>query len=142
MTLLQLDGNNRFTLPHRVAKELGVSQLGLDSWSDRHLLLTVPAADGKPILAGTLGELTVGDLLSFFNMFRKTGVLCFNFPGGKKEIFFQLGEIVLLPAPFLKTTLGKFFTAWVMSAVKPLKTPAISPKARLFWESFWWIGGR
>lgn len=107
MTLLQLDGNNRFTLPHRVAKELGVSQLGLDSWSDRHLLLTVPAADGKPILAGTLGELTVGDLLSFFNMFRKTGVLCFNFPGGKKEIFFQLGEIVFATSTFSEDDLGE-----------------------------------
>jgi hypothetical protein len=107
MTLLQLDGNNRFTLPHRVVKELGTSELELDSWSDRHLFLAVPGREEKPILAGFLGEVAVGDLLSFFNMFRKTGVLRFNLPGGKKDIFFQLGEIVLTTSTFLDDDLGE-----------------------------------
>ncbi|NLC71365.1 MAG: DUF4388 domain-containing protein [Desulfuromonadaceae bacterium] len=107
MNLLQLDDNNRFTLPHRIVKELGSAELVLDSWSDRHLFLTVPTREGKPVMAGFLGELAVGDLLSFFNMFRKTGVLRFNLPRGKKEIFFQMGEIVLATSTFPDDDLGE-----------------------------------
>ncbi|MBN1140529.1 MAG: DUF4388 domain-containing protein [Deltaproteobacteria bacterium] len=107
MTLLQMDANNRLTLPHRVVKELGIVELELNSWSDRHLLFTVPVREGKTVLAGFLGEVTVGDLLSFFNMFRKTGVLRFNLTGGKKELFFQLGEIVMATSTFVDDELGE-----------------------------------
>lgn len=107
MTLLQMDANNRLTLPHRVVKELGTSEVELNSWSDRHLLMTVPVREGKTVLAGFLGEVAVGDLLSFFNMFRKTGVLRFNLTGGKKELFYQMGEIVLATSTFPDDELGE-----------------------------------
>jgi len=107
MILLQMDGKNRLLLPHRVVKELEAAELELASWSDRHLFMTVSGGNGKPIMAGFLGDLAVGDLLSFLNMFRKTGVLRFHLPGGKKEIFFQTGEIVLATSTYPEDELGE-----------------------------------
>jgi len=105
--LLRFDSNFRLTFPHRVVKDLEGDSLSLSSYSDRHLFLTVPAKDSEVILAGCLGEMAAGDLLSFFNVFCKTGVLRFSLAGGTKEIFFQQGEIVMAASTFQEDDMGE-----------------------------------
>ncbi len=105
--LLRFDSSFRLTFPHRVAKDLGDNAIALNSYSDRHLLLTVPGRDSELILAGCLGEMTVGDLLSFFNVFCKTGVLRFSLARGTKEVFFQQGEIVMAASTFHEDDMGE-----------------------------------
>ena len=105
--LLRFDSSFRLTFPHRVVKDLEGDSVTLSSHSDRHLFLTVPAKDSEVILAGCLGEMVAGDLLSFFNVFCKTGVLRFSLAGGTKEIFFHQGEIVMAASTFLEDDIGE-----------------------------------
>jgi hypothetical protein len=51
-------------------------------------------------MAGTLGEINVVDLLSFCNMFRKSGLLRFDLAGGDKLLHFRNGEIVYATSSF------------------------------------------
>jgi hypothetical protein len=44
------------------------------------------------MVTGSLGEISVVDLLSFFNMFRKTGVLRFDLFGGRKDLYLARGR--------------------------------------------------
>lgn len=103
MTRLTLDKGS-IALPVGVARELAASELALASWSRRHLL----AGDGDILLAGRLGDIAVADLLSFVNMFRKSGVLHFSLPGGEKELIFVDGEIVHAFSTFPEEDLGEF----------------------------------
>jgi len=86
-----IDSNGRLDLPYYAVKELGGRPLDLASHSPGHLLFTVPESGIS--LAGQLGEIAVVDLLSFVNMFRKTGMLCLDLKVGRKEICFHQGEI-------------------------------------------------
>jgi len=54
-----------------------------------------------------LGELSVPDLLSFLNMFRKSGILHFALTSGSKQIYFQQGEIVFAASTFASDDLGE-----------------------------------
>jgi hypothetical protein len=105
--ILRFDSNFRLTFPHRVVNDLGADSVTLNSYSDRHLFLTVPSKDSEVILAGSLGEMATGDLLSFFNVFCKTGVLRFSIVGGTKEVYFQQGEIVMAESTFPEDEIGE-----------------------------------
>lgn len=100
MAKMIIDSGGRLSLPHTVVKALGQQTLELSSHSEQHLLLTSRREASALGMAGTLGEIWIADLLSFFNMFRKTGVLSFTFAGGSKELFFQKGEIVSATSTF------------------------------------------
>ncbi|BCR04023.1 hypothetical protein DESUT3_10920 [Desulfuromonas versatilis] len=107
MSKLNIDSNGRLPLPHRVARELGKNPLEVKSLSPAHLLLTTEASGEELVLAGSLGGVEVADLLSFFNMFRKTGVLSFAFGGGGKDLYFQNGEIIFAASSFPEEDLGE-----------------------------------
>ena len=98
MKQTSIDSSGRMALPFYAARELGSSSLELASHSAGHLLVIDPESNVQ--LAGRLGDIALVDLMSFFNMFRKTGVLCLELKGGRKEIYFKLGEIVFATSTF------------------------------------------
>lgn len=102
-----IDGDGRITLPPQVARRIGTRKLKPVSFSDRHLLLASEGKGEELILTGLLGDLAVADLLSFLNMFRKTGVLRFDLGEGTKELYFQQGEIVFATSTFPDEDLGE-----------------------------------
>jgi hypothetical protein len=91
---LRIDKGGRLTLPAPGARAIGDRALRLASWSEHHLLLEAAEPPGEVLLAGSLGEICIVDLLSFFNMFRKSGQLLFTLAGGDKTLAFRNGEIV------------------------------------------------
>lgn len=109
MKPLSIDSGQRLQLPAFAAREIGGRALELASYSPRHLLLTTTGADleGAVVLAGCLGEIAIPDLLSFLNMFRKTGILNFQLKGGSKELFFHQGEIFSASSTFPEHNLGE-----------------------------------
>ncbi|MEJ2200224.1 MAG: DUF4388 domain-containing protein [Desulfuromonadaceae bacterium] len=111
MTRLIIDSGGRLSLPQPVVKTVGQKTLELSSYSEQHLLLTNRREASAVTMAGSLGDIAVADLLSFFNMFRKTGVLSFCFAGGKKELFFQRGEIVFATSSLPEDDLGELLCA-------------------------------
>lgn len=102
-----IDSFSRLTVPTQAAREIASRPLELTSHSDRHLLFSVPENEGMVLLAGVLGDVSVTDLLSFFNMFRKSGLLRFQLTGGGKTLFFQQGEIILATSTFPEEDLGE-----------------------------------
>ncbi|WP_225071567.1 DUF4388 domain-containing protein [Desulfuromonas sp. CSMB_57] len=98
MNKINIDGSGRLELPLYVFKELGNTPLELVCHSNAHLLFS--NVDSGFQLAGVLGEIAVVDILSFLNMFRKTGQLVFNLQGGRKIVGFQQGEIVSADSTF------------------------------------------
>ncbi len=107
MSTVTIDSGGRLSLPHQVVKELGRHPLKMTSHSPRHLLLTAEEKGGELVMAGELGAIGIPDLLSFFNMFRKTGVLCLYLMGGEKELSFQQGEIVFASTTFPEEDIGE-----------------------------------
>ncbi|WP_305045541.1 DUF4388 domain-containing protein [Geoalkalibacter sp.] len=107
MPAATLDQQGRLFLPAAVARRFGARGLEITSVSAAHLLLTVEEAPHPTLMTGVLGELSVVDLLSFFNMFRKTGVLRFDLEGGRKDLYLQEGEIVAALSSFPEENLGE-----------------------------------
>ncbi len=107
MSNVTIDSGGRISLPHQVVKELGRRPLQVTSHSPRHLLVTTEEKGAELVMAGQLGEIGIPDLLSFFNMFRKTGVLSFHLMGGEKELFFEQGEIVFAATTFPEEEIGE-----------------------------------
>ena len=107
MNLTVLDNQGRLLLPPAVAKEFAGRPLELLSHSERHMLIVASEATGSVILAGRIGEIPIVDLLSFCNMFRKTGVLRFEFGGGSKSLYFQQGEVVNADSSFAGEAIGE-----------------------------------
>ncbi len=107
MNKTTIDSAGRILLSNAVAREVGNCPLEVVSHSDRHILLADGGASGNVTLTGVLGDLGVPDLLSFFNMFRKTGVLRFRLAGGNKDLYFQDGEVVFATSSFLEEDLGE-----------------------------------
>ncbi|NIQ94368.1 MAG: DUF4388 domain-containing protein [Desulfuromonadales bacterium] len=107
MDRLKIDGNGRLPVPNLVARELAGAELELTSYSDRHLLLSVRDDEQPVVFTGSMGEINIADLLSFFNMFRKSGVLRFELEGGRKALFFQDGEVVYATSSFPDEDLGE-----------------------------------
>jgi hypothetical protein len=103
------------TLPTGVFRTLGERAMRVSSCSDRHLLLEAAGTEDQVQMAGQLGDVGVVDLLSFFNMFRKSGLLHFSLPGGSKTLYFRSGEIAHASSTFpeeeiveILYSLGKF----------------------------------
>jgi hypothetical protein len=104
---VNLDSSGRLPLPLSAAKEIGQSTLELISHSGEHMFFTAPGGQGPVVLVGLLGNVSVADLLSFFNMFRKTGILRFALSGGNKDLYFQQGEIVFAASTFPEEEMGE-----------------------------------
>ncbi|ORJ63114.1 DUF4388 domain-containing protein [Geothermobacter hydrogeniphilus] len=103
---LTISSHGRINLPPGVVRELRNQPLEARSFSRNHLLLTA-SGEQEVCLAGVLGALGLPDLLSFFNMFRHTGVLRFRLQGGEKALYFQDGEIVFATSSFPEEELGE-----------------------------------
>lgn len=78
----------------------------LVSNSDDHLLLAAEKA-GNLQMAGRLGIIPISELISFFNMYRKDGVLRVQLQDGLKSLYFQQGEIVLAETSLPEEGLGE-----------------------------------
>lgn len=107
MIQLKIDSSGSLKLPLTICGQLGDEPLEPLSTSGGHLLLGRCGTDSPVLVAGRLGEISVPDLLSFFNMFRKTGILNFEFEDGDKALFFQQGEIVFATSTFANEDLGE-----------------------------------
>jgi len=107
MSQIKIDAGGALKLPLTICSQLGNEPLEPLSSSAGHLLLGRSTANSPVLMTGTLGEISVPDLLSFFNMFRKTGVLNFEFEDGDKALFFQQGEIVFATSTFANEDLGE-----------------------------------
>jgi len=107
MSPLSIDGSGRLAVPAAAVRAIGQRPLELLAHSPTHLLFAASAEGGGLVFAGLLGDLAVADLLSFFNMFRKSGILRFDLAGGSKELFFQNGEIVYAASTFPEEDLGE-----------------------------------
>ncbi len=99
-----IDSNGRITLPSPVMAAVGKKPMGLISYSPVHILVG-SSETTVPSVAGKLGDLTVTDLLSFYNMFRKNGSILFTLKSGNKELFFEDGEVVYAQSSFVNENL-------------------------------------
>lgn len=111
MTRIPIDNNGQLRLPEDLRQILGTDELVSLSASSRHLLLGRVRSDEELVIAGCLGDMALPDLLSFFNMFRKTGVLHFHLQQGEKSLYFHKGEIVFATSTFVKEDLGEILFA-------------------------------
>jgi len=106
MSRIGFDKEGRLILDPGAARDYRGRSFDVASRSSHHLLLaSEEAADTQ--LAGRLGSITVAELLSFFNMFRKDGILRFQFRDGRKDLFFSQGEIVLAETSMIDEGLGE-----------------------------------
>jgi hypothetical protein len=103
---ITIERGGKLTLPPAVAKALGGNNLRLASVSAHHLLLE-SAAGGSVQMSGRVGDIGIVDLLSFFNMFRKSGLLHFTLAGGDRSLYFQKGEIVYAASSFPEEEIGE-----------------------------------
>ncbi len=107
MSEIKIEKGGRLTLPPAVARALGEQPLRLSSCSTHHLLLESAASNDKVQMTGRIGDVGIVDLLSFFNMFRKSGLLHFMLSGGNKTLCFQKGEIVYATSTFKEEEIGE-----------------------------------
>ena len=107
MNLVRLDREGRVTIPTPGVRAVGERPLRLASWSAHHLLLEAADAGGSVLLSGALGEIGIVDLLSFCNMFRKSGLLHFSLAGGEKSLYFRNGEIAYATSSFPEEEIGE-----------------------------------
>ncbi len=101
-----LDDSGRVDLPRRVAAALSSNDLAITSSSSQHVLLAVDGA-GEASMTASLGSMGVADVLSFFNMFRKTGILYLDLSDGNRQVFFQDGEIIFATSQRFEEDLGE-----------------------------------
>jgi len=107
MSDIKLEKGGKMTLPPNVTKVIGERPMRLSSCSGHHLLLESAAIEDKVQLTGLVGNIGIVDLLSFFNMFRKSGLLHFILAGGSKTLYFQNGEIVNAESTFPEEEIGE-----------------------------------
>jgi len=106
MTEFRVDKGALQGLPPDVCQLLAEKPLELLSASAGHLLLADTQAADPVLLAGVLEEEAIPDLLSYFNMFRKSGVLNIILTGGNKALYFQQGEVVFATSTFEAEDIG------------------------------------
>ena len=111
MAKLKIDSTGQLKLPLTIRHQLGSGDLTAISHSSGHLLLGRFDSANPVLLSGCLGEFAVPDLLSFCNMFRKTGILHFELEGGSKSLYFQQGEIVSAASTFASEDIGEILFA-------------------------------
>ena len=107
MAELGIEKGGRLTLPPAAVRTLGDRPLRLSSCSAHHLLLEPASDDGRVQMAGRIGNVGIVDLLSFFNMFRKSGLLHFGLSGGSKTFYFKNGEIAHAGSSFPEEEIGE-----------------------------------
>lgn len=107
MTKLKVDSGGSLKLPPEIYRPLGNQPLEVISASAGHLLLGRPEMEGSVLISGVLEEGAIADLLSFFNLFRKTGILTIELEGGSKSLYFQQGEIVFATSTFASEDVGE-----------------------------------
>ncbi len=107
MSEIRIEKGGKLLLPSTALKSLGDQPLRLSSCSGQHLLLESAASADKVLMTGLVGEVGIVDLLSFFNMFRKSGLLQFELSGGSKGLYFQKGEIVYATSNFPEEEIGE-----------------------------------
>jgi hypothetical protein len=107
MSEIKVEKGGKLTLPPGIVKSFEGQSLRLSTCSDHHLLLETSSGDDKVQMTGLLGAGGIVDLLSFFNMFRKSGLLQFVLSGGNKTLFFQNGEIVYATSTFPEEEIGE-----------------------------------
>jgi hypothetical protein len=107
MSEIRIEKGGKLTLPPAVARMLEAQPLRLSSCSTNHLLLETTTGADKVLMTGLLNAGGIVDLLSFFNMFRKSGMLHFLLAGGNKTLCFQNGEIVYAVSTFPEEEIGE-----------------------------------
>ena len=107
MEKLKINNSGLLQLPAEIYRPLGNQPLSVISASSVHLLLGRPDSDGPVLISGVLEAGAITDLLSYFNMFRKTGILTIELEGGLKSLYFQQGEIVFATSSFSSEDLGE-----------------------------------
>lgn len=107
MSEIKIEKGGKLQLPSNVLQSIGDQPLRLSSCSAHHLLLESAADAGKVLMAGQIENIGIVDLLSFFNLFRKSGLLRFTLPGGNKSLCFQNGEIVYATSTFPEEEIGE-----------------------------------
>jgi hypothetical protein len=106
MPEFRIDKGALYGLPPDACQLLADKPLELLSASAGHLLLVDTQASAPVLLAGVLEEGAIPDLLSYFNMFRKSGVLNILLDGGSKALYFQQGEVVFATSTFAAEDIG------------------------------------
>lgn len=107
MSEIKIEKGGKLQLPSTVLQSIGDQPLRLSSCSEQHILLEPAGNAGKVLMTGLVEEIGIVDLLSFFNMFRKSGLLRFNLPGGSKSLYFRKGEIVYATSTFPEEEIGE-----------------------------------
>jgi hypothetical protein len=107
MSEIRIEKGGRLTLPPGIAKELEAKPFRLSSYSANHLLLETATSNDRVLMTGLISAGGIVDLLSFFNMFRKSGLLQFLFSGGEKSLCFHNGEIVYATSTFPEEEIGE-----------------------------------
>jgi len=107
METLKINNSGLLQLPAEIYRPLGNQPLSVISASSAHLMLGRPDLDGPVLISGVLEAGAITDLLSYFNMFRKTGILTIELEGGLKSLYFQQGEIVFATSSFSSEDLGE-----------------------------------
>ncbi|MCD6525484.1 MAG: DUF4388 domain-containing protein [Desulfuromonas sp.] len=103
---MALDDSGCVSLPRRVIAALDGSDLVIASSSPQHVLLAVEG-QRQPCLSASLGAVGIADVLSFFNMFRQTGILYLDLPDGERQVFFQDGEIIFATSQRYEEDIGE-----------------------------------
>ncbi|MFW6387249.1 MAG: DUF4388 domain-containing protein, partial [Thermodesulfobacteriota bacterium] len=103
MYRVEVDDSGRIALPRRVVAELESRRMQVESWSSGHVLLG--GEDNPPVFHVSLGDIGIPDVLSFFNMFRKTGILHLDLEDGLRRLFFKDGEIIFATSDRLEDDL-------------------------------------
>jgi hypothetical protein len=105
MYRVEVDDSGRIALPRRVVAGLESRRMQVESWSSGHVLLS--GEDNPPVFHVSLGDIGIPDVLSFFNMFRKTGILHLDLEDGFRRLFFKDGEIIFATSDRLEDDLGE-----------------------------------
>lgn len=106
MYQVEVDDRGRVALPRRVVAKLNAPKLQVESCSAGHVLLGVHGTQ-RPKIVITLNTVGIPDVLSFFNMFRKTGILHLDLEDGLRCLFFKDGEIIFATSERLADDLGE-----------------------------------
>lgn len=111
MGKLKVDATGHLKLPLAIRHQLGNGALAAISHSSGHLLIARSDSENPILFSGSVGEIGVPDLLSFCNMFRKTGILHFELIEGSKSLYFQQGEVVFATSTFASEDIGEILFA-------------------------------
>jgi hypothetical protein len=106
MYRVEVDDSGRVALPRRVVAGLESRKLLVNSWSGSHVILGVQG-DNAPTFHIVLGDIGIPDVLSFFNMFRKSGILYLDLDDGFRRLFFKDGEVIFATSDRLEDDLGE-----------------------------------